>query len=151
MLGRGCPWKPGGPGVRLIRVELIVEQVPRVAAVTIKVAIPGRRPFDGRRPIPDRRPTELLAGLGAVEAQPLCLVRDGSRGLRRRPGAGAPFAEEPLDDPSHRPLAPVQRTEVPRSREGMAVVDHASAQPEVSRQRLQDVLPWTNGLGITDD
>ena len=145
---RGAPPRGHRPG----RPELIFDQPAGGGRGPVVLAVPrGRLAHRGLR-IPDRRPAELLPRLGAVEAQPVGLMGLVAGIGRRGPGPGAPLLQEALDHPAHRPVPVVVRgPEVPGAFVAAAIAQHEGREPEVPRQRLEDVLPGSDGIGVPDD
>src|SRR6188474_2911267 len=61
-----------------------------------------------------------------------------------------PRLREPVRDPRHRLRIVVNRTEVPPGGKARGIVRQSLGEQEVSTQRLEHELPWTDGIGISD-
>src|ERR1035437_2610864 len=150
-LRRG-PRKSRRAGIVLVGAYLICDQVTGGRRGAVVLAVPGGRLAHRGLSVPYGSPPELLPRLGAIQAQPMGLVRFRSLRAPGYPGTRTPLPKETLDHPAHRMIAGLVRgAEVPRTLVAAALAQHAGPEPEVAGERLQDMLPGTHGIGVAHD
>src|SRR5581483_11348644 len=111
-----------------------------VLGTVITAAVPLHRPFDRVVQAEDRLPSERSACLQRIQTQELSFVR------RSRVGLNTQLALTPARHHTIRQFANTNRifivgTEVPRTRECLAVVPGALRHHQIAAQRFKHVLP----------